>query len=235
MIGPANVIAMLDQALSLWPAALTLAMVAVRDRRAESTRRERLNERLHELRRPLQILTLARRKQEPRLDPLELALHALRDLDREINGAPPASRERRAIDARQLVDDAASRWRARAARSARPLRVRWLCEPAVVEGDRHALAQALDNLIFNSLEHGRGPITLVATMRDGAVQIAVRDAGSVPARDRAPGRDPRHGHGLKVADRVAARHGGSFELRRSRLGTIAALRLPLAGGRATRS
>lgn len=216
---------------SLWPAAPAIAIVAVRDRRRGSRRCARLNERLHELRRPLQILALARPAHgESRLDPLELALHALRDLDREVNGEPEVANST-AIDARRLVDEAAARWRGSASRSARPLRVRWLCDSAVVEGNQTALARALDNLIANSLDHGSGPITLIATMRDGAVQIAVRDGGSLITRRRAHDRDPRHGHGLRVAGKVAARHGGSFELRRSRIGTVAALRLPIAGER----
>ncbi len=156
-----------------------------------------------------------------------MAIYALRDLDHEVNGSEKDIRST-AIDARRLVDEAATRWRGRAARAARPLRVRWLCDPAIVEGDPPALAQALDNLISNAIDHGSGPITLVATMRERALQIAVRDAGSALPRLRVPDRDPRHGHGLRVAGRVAARHGGSFELRRERAGTIASLRLPVA-------
>lgn len=230
MIGP-NLISPLEALSTLWPAALTIAIVVLRDGRAERRRRECLNERLHELRRPLQILALAQSKRERGLDPLELALHALRDLDRAINGAPASQARRQTIDARRLVDEAASRWRARAALSARPLRVRWLCDSALVEGDRHALAQALDNLIANSIAHGRGPITLLVTPCEGAVQIVVRDAGTILARRRVRDRDPRHGHGLRVANRVAVGHGGSLELRPSQLGVVAALRLPIARGR----
>jgi len=39
----------------------------------------------------------------------------------------------------------------------------------------------------------------------------------------------RHGHGLRIVRRVAARHGGSFRLRRSPSGTEACLELPLSG------
>jgi signal transduction histidine kinase len=213
---------------ALWPAGAAAAAIGANSRRRDRCRRERLNAAMHELRRPLQILALARPVHRGQgLEPIELALHALRDLDREVNGSPAQTRSR-AIDARELVDAAATRWRARAARSARPLRVRWLCGPAVLNGDPARLSQALDNLISNAVLHGRGAITLVASEVEGNIQIAVRDSGSALRPDRPRQGDPRHGHGLELAGRVAARHGGSLQLRRTRGGVVAALQLPVA-------
>lgn len=214
--------------IAIWPAAITAALVIVRGRRREGSRRERLNEALHELRRPLQVIALGRRAPAgDRLDPVELALHALRDLDREINGGDRRL-TKRTIEARELVDSAAVRWRGRAARSSRPLRVRWLCGPALVEGDPLRLSQALDNLIANALQHGHGPVTLIATEAGDAIRISVRDGGPARPPLRPRGTDPRRGHGLRLAGRVAAGHGGSLELRRTGAGTVAALRLPVA-------
>jgi two-component sensor histidine kinase len=41
----------------------------------------------------------------------------------------------------------------------------------------------------------------------------------------------RHGHGLRLVRRIAARHEGTFALHRGELGTSAVLELPLAGRR----
>jgi signal transduction histidine kinase len=110
--------------------------------------------------------------------------------------------------------------------------------PAAVDGDPLALAQALDNLIVNAIEHG-GPTIEVAARRHGRrLRIAVSDSGRVrrpgsrrgaPAEvlARLTGRRPR-GHGLAVVRHVAAVHRGRFELRSSEAGSVAMLELPLA-------
>ena len=213
-----------------WPAVAALAVVAVRDARRARAVRRRLNERLHELRRPLQALVLlagagdAAASSRDAPDPLELALAALRDLDREVNGEPEEHRPR-ALDARAVVEAAAGRWRPIAARRGRALRVRWLGERGAVSADPRRVAQALDNLIVNALEHGAGPVTLEGAVRGESVELTVRDAGG-GARARAP-RDVRRGHGLRLARGTARRSGGDLRVRVGRAGTIAVLALPL--------
>lgn len=207
------------------PAALVLAGAAVRDRR----RRRTLNGLLHELRRPLQALALAAREPASRgADPLALALAALRDLDREVNGAPPAL-ERRLVEARMLAVAAAARWRASAARAGRRIEVRWECGDVLVAVDGGRMAQALDNLIANALEHGHGPVTLIGSRRAGRLELAVRDSGGLAAgaRERSV-RDPRHGHGLRLARAWSERHGGALRVCRSDYETVATIELPLA-------
>lgn len=209
---------------ALLPAALVGIGAAVRDRR----RRRTLNGLLHELRRPLQALALAREPGGRGADPLELALAALRDLDREINGAPPVL-ERRPVEARMLAVAAAARWRGPAARSGRRIEVRWGCGDARVAVDPVRVAQALDNLIANALEHGRGTVTVAGSARGGGLELEVRDAGGRVTAPRERSRtDPRRGHGLRLARDWSERQNGSLSVRRSAHGTVAAIQLPLA-------
>ena len=86
-----------------WPLALACATVVVAERVRTRRRRERLNRALHELRRPLQALVLrsAGARAGGSAGHLELALEALADLDREVNGG--ARRRRRSRDGRDLA------------------------------------------------------------------------------------------------------------------------------------
>ena len=208
--------------------------------RLGGTRRAALNEALHELRRPLQALALAVGAGRPGATGVESSLFlvtaAVDRLDQEINGSGPRL-EQRPVPVRPLLEAAVVRWRSRARRAGGELSLVG-APPALVEGDPLELAQALDNLIVNAIEHG-GPIVEVGARRHGRrVRIAVADSGRTPretARWASPasvlaritGRN-RRGHGLTVVRRVANAHGGRFELRRSERGSVATLELPLA-------
>lgn len=229
------------QILAGWPLALSMAVTVAAHGLRAGKRRSALNEALHELRRPLQAVALA---SGPRLampaggeDPIELAAAALERLDREINGGLPAPAWG-TIDGHSLVQSAVGRWRARARLGEGSLELRWNAERALVSGDRCALAQALDNLIVNAIEHGGPTIVVAARVREGRLRIAVADSG-VAARPRSRRNNPgeviarlsgrhRHGHGLAVVRRVASAHGGRFALRRSERGSLAVIELPLA-------
>lgn len=217
------------------PLAMSAAAVLAGGRIRERRRREALNRALHELRRPLQALALSR-VDTSRLEPI---LVALDDLDGVINGSPP-KREPEQIEIRHLAEAVVSRWAAAAPGPAgRPV-LRWRAEGARVVGDRAQLVRALDNLVANAIEHGRGPIEVTGARRRDRLRVIVRDGGPrriepsrqllrIPAGERAHrGRDPRHGHGLEVVRRIAKAHGGRFVLRRSAAVTVAALDLPLA-------
>jgi signal transduction histidine kinase len=208
------------------------------------TRRAALNEALHELRRPLQALVLA-------VDPgrataagvessLLLVTAAVDRLDDEINGRGPA-RSREAVSIRPLLEAAVKRWRPRARLSGAELNIVG-APKAVIEGEPVGLAQALDNLIVNAIEHG-GPVIELGARRHGRrLRIAIADSGRdgpCPRRRRATGAAiarlaaaGRRGHGLNIVRRVASAHGGRFELRHSELGSVATLDLPLADERA---
>src|SRR5436189_3629430 len=108
-----------------WPLGLTLAVAVVGDRVREARRRAGLNRALHELRRPLQSLVLSSGSAKgPGSHAIRVALAALGDLDREINGG---SRPlvRRPIACRAIVQPAVERWRGPAAAARRALVLRW--------------------------------------------------------------------------------------------------------------
>jgi signal transduction histidine kinase len=225
----------LDHALIAgWPLALTVAAFLVRERVRGGRRRGALNRALHELRRPLQALALG--AEDASRDggsangdgpgKLELALAALDDLDHELNGGEPPLRMRPVV-CRTWVEGALGRWRVAAGRSGSPVELRWRAGSATVLADPRRLAQALDNLIVNAIEHGGPPIRVVGSVSGASVRIEVvdRGCGGVGPTRRARG---RRGHGLEVVARVAAQHGGRFMVSRGRRSTVAALELPLA-------
>jgi len=195
--------------------------------------RRTLNRALHELRRPLQALVLLEdRSSRPAAAPsqasrrglLELATSALRDLDGALNGATPPRPSRR-LSCRESVMACLERWRHVAARAG-GFRVYWDAGPAIVEGDAAALAQALDNLVSNAIEHGGPPIVITGARVAGRIRITI--ANGVRADHPSRQRDPRHGHGLQVVSSVASSHGGRFALCETADGCVAALELPLA-------
>lgn len=231
----------LVQIVAGWPIVLSMAAAVAAQSLRAGRRRSALNEALHELRRPLQAVALA---VGPQLggtadsdEPIELAAAALERLDREINGGPLAP-TLGPVDIAALARSAVARWQARVQVAEGSLELRWNAGEVFVSGDRGALAQALDNLIVNAIEHG-GPTIVVAGRRlEGRLRIAVVDSGRAtrprsrrngPAQmiARLSGRHHR-GHGLGVVRRVAADHCGRFALRHSERGSRAVLELPLA-------
>jgi len=191
-----------------------------------------LNRALHELRRPLQALVLlddtsdgpgAGRPVASRRGLLELATDALRDLDGAVNGSEPQSLPER-FSCRDVVLGCLERWRPAVNRSG-GFRVYWDAGPAPVEGDPRRLAQALDNLVANALEHGRPPVVVTGARIAGRVRITVANGrGAEPPR--VP--DSRRGHGTEIVSEVAGAHGGRFALCQTASGCVAALELPVA-------
>ena len=204
-----------------------VAAVLAGARFRESRRRGALNRALHELRRPLQALVLSSGSgQGPGAHALRVAISALDDLDREINGSPRRV-ELRPVDCRALVQPAVERWRGVAAATRRSLVLRWRAGSASVLADPDRVAQALDNLIDNALRHGGLRVSVDADLCSTGVRIAVRDSGG-PAGPPRRSRDARHGHGLAIVSRVAAEHGGRFRMLQTSAGATATLELPLA-------
>lgn len=210
----------------------------------ETRRRTSLNAALHELRRPLQALSLSLGISPPPAgsfeSSLEIAVAAVERLDREINGRP-ALAETQPFFVRPVAEAAMARWSPVASSTGRSLRLRWMGEDSELTGDPIALAQAVDNLISNALIHGGGSIALEVASDERLLRLSVKDEGR--DRSRAAGRAwfppwkrsrdrRRHGHGLRIVRRAVARQGGRFRLVRSPAGTEASLVLPLSGRRA---
>ncbi len=225
-----------------WPLAASMAVALTAQGLRAGRRRSALNEALHELRRPLQAMALATSERQGAPSPavessVQLVAAALERLDREINGGA-VSAMRAGVRFQPLAVAAVGRWRRRAALTGGSLELRWGAGAAVVEGERTGLAQALDNLILNAIEHGGPSIVVEARRRGNRLRLSVADSGR-PSR-RSSGHTSaakkiswltgrrRHGHGLSVVRRVAATHDGRFVLRRSDQGTLAVLELPLA-------
>jgi two-component system sensor histidine kinase MtrB len=194
--------------------------------------RRTLNRALHELRRPLQALVLLEEgARKPAAAPpvasrrglLELAAAALRDLDGALNGGGSSPPPRR-FSCREVVFACLERWRP-VVPAGGGLRVYWDAGPAVIEGDPSRMAQALDNLVANALEHGGPPIVVTGARVAERLRITVANGIGAPARN---GNDPRRGHGTALVSDVASSHRGRFALCHTGSGCVAALELPLA-------
>jgi signal transduction histidine kinase len=210
-----------------WPLGVTLAAAFVGDRMRTARRRAALNRALHEVRRPLQALALARARSGANSAPgaAELALAALDDLDQEINGSPRLLAPR-PVACRALVQCAVERWRGPAAEARRSLELHWRAGEALALVDPGRVAQALDNLFANAIEHGGLRVRVEATIAADRVRISVSNAApGSPTNGR---RDPRRGHGLRVVASVAAAHGGRFLVQHPAGAWVAVLELPLA-------
>lgn len=158
-----------------------------------------------------------------------LVLAATEDGDLPVRGAP--------VDARELMEEVADRFAARAQAAGRELRVR--AARSVLHADRARLQQALGNLVDNALRHGAGRIVLDATAVGGRTVLSVSDEGpGFPPgfEGRAFERFSRgdearssggSGLGLAIVDAVARAHGGEARARtRPEGGAEVALLLP---------
>jgi signal transduction histidine kinase len=228
-----------------WPLALTMATALTLQGLRAGRRRSSLNRALHELRRPLQAIALAGAGPATATPPVlessvRLAAAALERLDREVNGGV-LERPAEEVEVRPLLEAALRRWSGRASQAGASLSLRWRAGRAVVLGDRVELAQALDNLIVNAIEHGGPAISVDVRPHGGRVRIVIADSGRAaraPARRETPGEAiarlsgrTRHGHGLAVVRSVASGHAGRFALRCSERGSLALFELPVTDRR----
>ena len=196
--------------------------------------RRRLNRALHELRRPLQALALlddsatvapASSPGAARRGLIELAACALTELDGELNG-DESPKTKRLVSSREVVLAALERWRS-ATSEAGGIRVFWDAGPAPVAGDPVAMAQALDNLIANALEHGGPPLVVTGARVSGRLRLTLANGRSGDERRSGNG-DPRRGHGVAIVRDFAESHAGRFALCETGSGCVAALELPIA-------
>ena len=200
----------------------------------------------HELRTPLTVMkaeieTALRTATDPDVrEPLAAALAEVDQLAQMADdllllaraGEGGMALELEALDVRELLEQARTRFLARADAEGREIRVE---APAGLhaEGDPVRLRQALGNLVDNALRHGAGAIDLVARADGHTLRITVRDDGGGVDEDAAFERFARGpaargasgaGLGLAIVRAVAEAHGGSAGLD----GAAVEVRLPLS-------
>jgi signal transduction histidine kinase len=122
------------------------------------------------------------------------------------------------VDAAELLDDVAARFRRRATDAGRGIATEAPPDLAL-HGDRVRLDQALAGLVDNALRHGAGDLSLRASRVDGHVELHVRDRGNgLPAGfaahaferfSRAAPTGNGAGLGLAIVAAIAGAHGGS--------------------------
>ena len=225
-----------------WAIALAALATLAFVRAATGRRLALVAEAAHELRAPLNAALLglhgvgaggpaARRVAAVELE-LRRAGLALADLDAAPRGRH-ASDLAEPVDVRALLADAVEALRPLARSLAGELMVDAGGPRLLVRADRLRLAQAVDNLVVNALEHGTGPVRVRAHLTRGHVRIEVRDQGPglpgpVATLAGASRHAGRRGHGLAVAARVAVRHGGRLLTAPVSSGACVVLELPRA-------
>jgi signal transduction histidine kinase len=162
----------------------------------------------------------------------ERARLAIDELDAARAGGSPPAQPSAPVDLEPLVRRAVRSWAAVHGRWRVVLD--WRAGRPVVDGHAARLAQALDNLIANGLEHGSGPVTIVGRLAGGSVTVTVLDrgAGLRPSSKQMRPSSWRslRGHGLVIARRAVEQHGGSMRLVRESRGAGIEIRLPLSPG-----
>jgi signal transduction histidine kinase len=224
-----------------WLAALGALATVAALRTAAERRMALVAEAAHELRGPLSAALIglhgvvadaagARRMAAVELE-LRRAGLALQDLDAAPHGrrAPECAEP---LDVGALLADAVEAWRPLAGALASEL----LYDPArarlPVRADRLRLTQAVGNVVLNAIEHGCAPVRLRAHATRTHVRIEVRDHGPglpAPVAELARSEhDGRRGHGLAIAARVVARHGGELLTAPVSSGACVVIELPRA-------
>jgi signal transduction histidine kinase len=166
--------------------AVALDATAVRIAQLIGREREFTVNAAHQLRTPLTALRLRLEEIEAQRPPkLEeetaRALHEVDRLQATVDDLLALAREGRAGDARPLdlgtlIRTHATRWRPLFDHAGRRLE---LADGAAASpvASRGAIGQALDVLVDNALQHGRGTVTIGVGHRDGRIVLAVSDEG----------------------------------------------------------
>ena len=168
----------------------------------------------------------------------ERALLLARDLE-IARGALAASRVVRpeTFDLQQVVGRVVEGWNASAPIGRGPVVFDWRAGTALVHGYPLRLTQALDNLVANAVEHGRGRVTVLGRRAGGGcVSVSVLDRGAGPLRPLDGGERPSwrasRGHGLVVVRHAVELHGGTVRRVQGPFGAGVEVRLPAGAGAA---
>jgi signal transduction histidine kinase len=233
-------------------AALTLLFVNWRGRmRLLQERLDELSKPLHELRGALTALDLGlaalvrsaavRNGVDDCVEALRVSLEratlGARDIEALRQGHRPTSMMNE-IDFTSLLARSAKAWARLARTRGVELAFDWRAGPVRVNGDARRLAQALDNLLANALEHGGGRIAIEGELRGRRVRVSISDGGPGPSvpleEDRARAARSYHGHGLAIAGQVIREHRGALGLGAGVNGAALVFELPLARVAGTR-
>ncbi|MEZ0112120.1 signal transduction histidine kinase [Catenulispora sp. EB89] len=197
----------------------------------------------HQLRTPLTALVLGLEAaqtvgEDVRREAVATALRRAEHLAETVEELLRLARETHggdvAVDAAQVAERVAERYRVAAAEAGRPLVVR--CERGLepVRVAEPAIAQIMGALLDNALVHGRGEIRVSVVDVGTGVAVEVGDDGpglcgdddDAPAfTNHSPG--PRHGIGLPLARSLAEAEGGRLVVRRAGPRPVFSLLLPL--------
>jgi signal transduction histidine kinase len=238
---------------------LLAVVLAVSSRWAAASRAGEVARACHELRGPLcaiglgiELVSRTGGLPSGRVRALELELgrsrQALDDLALAGGVRPRAHPTRAAapqVGLGALLRESADAWRDLA--GARTVRVELPAGGEVfVTGERLRLAQALGNLLANSVEHGEGDVVVRLRAGAGTARIDVCDGGRglpVPLAELIgsgrlrgwhawlpPTRVSERGHGLRIVAGIAASHGGRLISAPSDRGARLVLELPLVAG-----
>jgi signal transduction histidine kinase len=159
------------------------------------------------------------------------ALAVARDLE-AARGARPAAPVPRLelVDLQDIARRVVEAWSSSVPGGCRTVSLDWRAGPASVQGYAVRLTQALDNLVANAVEHGRGPVTVTGRPAGDFVSICVLDRGPGLPRSLDDFR-PRswqslRGHGLVIARHAVELHGGTLRPVRGPAGAGVEVRLP---------
>ena len=186
--------------------------------------------------------------------PLEVLAGKAKELNTIVTDLLEASRieanalpvNTRLVDLRTIVEEAASRAKARASLMQGEIKIRLPRRPVTIEADPELVGRVLDNLLNNGLTYNanepRVRVDLRTEGENAVVRVSDNGAG-IPEDERERiferfhrTNDPAFqtaagtGLGLFIARELAQRHGGSLAVESSRLGegSVFALTLPLA-------
>jgi signal transduction histidine kinase len=165
------------------------------------------------------------------------AVSVARDLEAARGALPARSVQRpERVDLREVADRVVQGWNASSLAGDRPVSLDWQAGAAIMHGYPMRLTQALDNLVANAIEHGRGPVTVSGRRTGGCICVGVLDRGAGLMRPlgdlRLRSWHAQRGHGLVVARHAVELHGGTLRPVRGPAGSGIEVRLP-AGAAAT--
>jgi signal transduction histidine kinase len=229
--------------LAGWLLAVGAAVLLLLARRAAARATERVVRACHELRGPLQNVTLALGADLDGRSPtfgalaveLARATRAVEDLTAAADGRPARDEVRRIPLAPLVRDVVAVHDVVARTRDRRVVLVTPDADVSVL-GDRGRLAQAIGNLVRNAVEHGEGTVRVGIDRDADRVHVEVADEGHglrVPI-DRlvhGPHRG-RRGRGMRIVSDALQAHGGRLRSAPSAAGARMIAELPAAAPRA---